>query len=108
MINVTIYKDSSDNYTGFKLKGHAGFAEAGHDIICAGVSALVFNTVNSIEEITEDHFELQMNEKKGLMELLFTDAISYESQILMKSLVIGLNGISEDNGNYLQIVIKEV
>ena len=28
-------------------KGHAGYAEEGQDIVCAAVSALVINTVNS-------------------------------------------------------------
>ena len=29
MINVTIFKDSSDEYRGFSLVGHAGYAESG-------------------------------------------------------------------------------
>ena len=34
--------------------GHAGYAEEGQDIICAAVSALIVNTVNSVETLTED------------------------------------------------------
>ncbi len=109
MIKVTFYTDSSHNYTGFSLKGHAGFAEAGKDIICAAVSALTFNTINSVEELTEDHFELEMDEKKGLIDFSITDVISSESKVLLNSLVIGLEGIKEeDNEQYIQIVFKEV
>ena len=44
MIKVIFYKDSDDCYTGFQVKGHAGFAAYGKDIICAGVSVLAINT----------------------------------------------------------------
>ena len=36
------------------IKGHAGYAEEGYDIICAAVSALTVNTINSIEQFTEE------------------------------------------------------
>ena len=53
MITITILQDHEDA-VGFHCIGHSGYAEAGSDIICAGVSALVINTINSIETFTED------------------------------------------------------
>ena len=47
MITVTIHR-SNDSYAGFKVVGHAGYAEEGYDIICAAVSVLVVNAVNSM------------------------------------------------------------
>ncbi len=108
MTQVTFYSDSSHNYTGFRFKGHAGFAESGKDIVCAAISVLVFNTINSIEELTDDKFELKMDEKTGFIDFHFTDVISHESEILMNSLVIGIKGVKEDNEKYIQIVFKEV
>ena len=55
MITVTIYK-KSNQYLGFDINGHAGYAEEGSDIICAAVSVLSLNTLNSIEAFTEDEF----------------------------------------------------
>ena len=37
--------------TGFKVSGHAGYDEAGRDIVCAGVSSAVMMTANLITEI---------------------------------------------------------
>ncbi len=37
--------------TGFKVKGHSGYAEAGSDIVCASVSSAVMLTANLITEI---------------------------------------------------------
>ena len=58
MIRVTVEK-SNDTYVSFRSKGHAGYAPAGEDIVCAAVSALIITTVNSIETFTEDAMELK-------------------------------------------------
>ena len=52
MIQVTIYKNADNLITGYKLSGHADYSEYGSDIVCAAVSALVINTINSIENFT--------------------------------------------------------
>lgn len=56
MISVRFNYDSSDRITGFDISGHAGLADSGYDIICSAVSALAINTVNSIENLTDDRF----------------------------------------------------
>ena len=38
-----------------------------HDIICAAVSALAVNTINAIEQFTEDPFEVEEAEDGGLL-----------------------------------------
>ena len=48
MITITV-KKRNGNYLEFVSKGHAGYAEEGQDIVCAAVSVLVINTVNSLE-----------------------------------------------------------
>ena len=47
MITITV-KKRNGNYLEFVSKGHAGYAEEGQDIVCAAVSVLVINTVNSL------------------------------------------------------------
>ena len=110
MINVSIFKDSSDEYRGFSLVGHAGYAESGSDIICAAASMLSMNTVNSIEKFTDDDFSCNVDEKTGLLSLSFSDKqISNESKLLVDSLVLGLVSIKESYGDtYIKISYKEV
>lgn len=45
---------SDKTYRGFSVSGHAGYENAGKDIICASVSALVINTVNAVDALTEN------------------------------------------------------
>ena len=49
MIHVTIFCNEDKECVGFQTEGHAEYAEPGEDIICAAVSILVINTINSIE-----------------------------------------------------------
>ena len=46
MITIKVRKKNG-SYEEFISKGHAGYAEAGQDIVCAAVSALIINTVNA-------------------------------------------------------------
>ena len=65
MIEVQALKEKG-HYKSFHIQGHAGYADAGEDIVCAAVSALVINTINSIEEFTEDAFTCDC--KDGMIE----------------------------------------
>ncbi len=103
MIKVIFYKDSDDCYTGFQVKGHAGFAAYGKDIICAGVSVLAINTVNSIEILTQDRFQCEMDEEKGFIDLRFFSKVSEKTTLLLDSFQLGLNGIKEENTGYLSV-----
>ena len=107
MIQTTVFKKSTDSgndlYCGIVIKGHAGYAEEGEDIICAAVSALAINFYNSVETFTDDGFE----GIAGQEDVQFD--ISPESQLLMNSLVLGLQNIENDYGkSYINIRFKEV
>ena len=40
----------------FLLFGHAEYADAGEDIVCAGISVLVINTINALGMFTKEQF----------------------------------------------------
>ena len=106
MITITV-KKRKGYYRDFESKGHAGYAEEGSDIICAAVSALIINAVNSLEKFTEDAFDVQ--EKDGYVRLHFPEVLSAEGTLLMDSLVLGLTEIENSYKNqYLTVKIREV
>ena len=108
MITITILQDHEDA-VGFHCIGHSGYAEAGSDIICAGVSALVINTINSIETFTEDSYHIDTEETSGLIDFRLDQKAGHDTQLLMKSMVLGLQGIQNDYGNeYVILDFKEV
>ena len=108
MISITVYKHE-DSYKRVKCLGHAGYADAGQDIVCASVSVLVINAINSIVKFTEDAVTIDTDEKSGLIDLTFTEDVSKESRLLLDSMLLGLNEIQNDYGKkYFSLVSMEV
>ncbi len=104
MIKVSIYKNTNNMITGFKVLGHANYAEHGSDVVCAAVSVLVINTINSIDKFTSDTFDVQEDEDKGLIEFYMVDSVSNEGNLLLNSLALGLQGIEDEyEGKYIKI-----
>ncbi len=112
MICVTVFVDFEQNYRGIDLLGHAGEAAdpaEDQNLVCAAVSAMVLNMANSVEHFTDDRFEAEEDERTGLFCFRFLSDISSESNILMNSLVFGLQNIEEEYGEpYIKICFKEV
>ena len=71
MIQITVYKNKKHEYVGFDTEGHADFSESGQDIVCAAVSALVINLVNSIERLTSDRTCFVQMKKKEKLNFVF-------------------------------------
>ncbi len=108
MIRFTVWK-SEDQYRGFSCTGHAGYADAGMDIICSAVSVLTINTINSIEKFTDDAFELEQAEDGGMLKLSFPDCPGEKTALLMDSLVLGIKSIQADYGTeYITLFTEEV
>ena len=106
MITIKVRKKNG-SYEEFISKGHAGYVEAGQDIVCAAVSALIINTVNSLEKFTDDKFDVQ--EKDGFVSIHFRNNLSERAMLLMDSLLLGLTEIAGSyNNRYLTVKVKEV
>ncbi len=108
MIQVVFYQDSDGQYKGFKTKGHAGYADPGYDIICAAVSALVTNTVNSIELLTDNFVRIQTDEATGYMAVKLAGPATPKTELLLRSLRCGLESIEAEHKAYIHVGCKEV
>lgn len=108
MTEISIIK-SGDIYKGFSCIGHSGYANEGEDIVCAAISVLTINTINSIDELTKDKIIVSADEEDADLQMYFTDEPTNESVILMKSLELGLEAIANQYGEqYVKVVIQEV
>ena len=87
-------------------RGHAGYADAGSDIICSAVSVLLINTVNSLEKLTKDRAETK--EGDGYVRITLPDAPSKEASLLLDSLLLGLTDIEKTYGRkFLTVKVRE-
>ncbi len=107
MINIELYF-KNDNLYRFSVNGHANFSEHGSDIVCAGVSTLVLNTINSIDKFLDEPISLaDMDKNKGVIDCSFDDRLNskYNPQttILLQSMVFGLETMEQMYGEYITI-----
>ena len=108
MISVIISRQGTD-IKQIDLSGHAGFADEGEDIVCSAVSILVINTFNSIERFTDDDFRLDAAGDGGDMSMVFFEKLSDRSQLLLDSMILGLDEIQKQYGdNFISLEFKEV
>lgn len=109
MIKVVVFK--KDNYyIGFELNGHAKFDKYGKDIVCASVSILSQNCVNAITDIlkAEVDFE-QKNEGYFKIKVKDSDEIILDkANLLISSMLHGLNWIADNYRDYVSITSREV
>ena len=110
MTQITFYKTSAGEYKRFTCDGHAGFADYGKDIVCASISVLVINTINSLEQITGEQMHVESDENTGTIQCNFIDQpLKETSRALMDSLVLGLSQIEKQYGkNYCKLTFEEV
>ncbi|MCQ2495302.1 MAG: ribosomal-processing cysteine protease Prp [Lachnospiraceae bacterium] len=107
MIKIILFKDKEHNPKGFQCSGHAGYSDYGTDIICASVSILSQNTVNSVEMFTKDKFDY--SEDDGYSKFVFKDIPSDAGRLLFNSFELGVKSIRDSYGKkYIRIENQEV
>ena len=90
---------------GLTVDGHAGYAKAGNDIICAAVSVLVQGLIHSLDALTED--EISYNIRDGHIDINYRD-LSERGMLLVDSFFIAVSDIQGTYGrNYVQITAAD-
>jgi len=109
MTQITIYRNQNREVERFTCSGHAGYSEYGNDIVCASISVLVINTINSIETFTSTAYLCEADEETGDIDFRFTEEISPDASLLVESMILGLKEIQNDYGKkFLILDFKEV
>ena len=110
MTQITFQKTTTGEYKGFTCDGHAGYAGYGEDIVCASISVLVINTINSLEQITGEKMQVNTDEDAGTIRCRFVNQpLKETSKALIDSLVLGLTQIEKQYGNsYCKLTFEEV
>ena len=94
MIVVDVRKD------GITVAGHAEYAEAGKDIVCAGVTALTQSLIRSLEGLTSDKIKYEIS--PGRADIHYRN-LSEEGMLLVDSFFIGVCQITNEFSEYVRI-----
>jgi uncharacterized protein YsxB (DUF464 family) len=100
-LRIELYENQDGVIYGFLIQGTTNYAEYGEDIVAAGVSAIVQNTVVSVQTLTTDKIEAKVDE--GMVKCISLDMKqskgSSEANVLFESMVIGLMSIQNSYGS---------
>lgn len=99
MIKVVI-KYVNDSLISLVIKGHAYSGEPGHDLVCAGVSAVTIGALNSLEEV-ETAFTVKVED--GHVAVFPLYRVSDYNTVVLKVLITSLKTIAETYGMYIKI-----
>ncbi len=109
MISALFAKDQRGFIRSFEFSGHSGYAEAGQDIVCAGMSTLAQSIIGTLDELLgEAFFSYEIDADKGLIRcrLCHYEKLSREEQIQAKTLMfaayIGAKQAEEAYSSYIK------
>ena len=108
---VTFMKRSDGALIGYSAIGHSGYAEAGADIVCAAISALTQTTLNGLKNVLKAPVMFDQDDDGAFIEAILTPEASDEqvkqAQILLVTLLEGLQAIQRSYPRNLRIIFKE-
>ena len=96
--------ESKGKLCGFRLCGHAGFAESGEDIVCASVSSAVQLTANLLEALK---YEQKVDVMDNVIKL-HLNASDDTSDVVLDQLRMHLEAVLEEFPNTIKITTTEV
>lgn len=95
MIVISVRKD------GITVSGHAGYAPPDQDIVCSAVSALFQTMIASIEALTDDKIEYDI--QPGCSRMI-CENLSEVSKTLVDSFFIGICMIASEYSDFVRVV----
>jgi len=99
---ITFFYNHKSSLYGFNARGETGFVKYGLDIVAAGVSALIINTINSLKHLTRDQVQANIHRNYSecvLPDLQFKNRSSKEAAVLLMSLELGIDSIQNTYGD---------
>jgi hypothetical protein len=109
MIQARLVQDPEGNLVACSVHGHADYDDEGHDIVCAAVSVLTANCINSLEAVVHIRPVIRQNES-GVLSFTLPGGLDprsmQDAQILMKSLRQGLSDVVREYPHFVKLAIS--
>ena len=95
-----------DRITGFSISGHSGYAEAGKDIVCAAISAVVTMAEATINDVCGAKAKVRVNEEDARITLTLPASCDEEEsvQAVLSGLLLTLISLREDYEDYIEVL----
>lgn len=110
MINVTI-DFREEQITAFSITGHAGYADPGQDIYCAGVSAIAQTAVLGLVKHLAESPQVKIVEgENALLQCVLPTDLSaddrYKAMLILSTMQAGLLSLEDAYPGYVKVRIR--
>ncbi len=89
---------------GISACGHTDFADAGNDIVCAGVSTVFRMLTVGISRILDDADFLEVDETKAFMRVSIPASVQNQAALLVEAALAVLREFEAQYSKYVHIV----
>ena len=98
----------NDRITGFSISGHSGYAEAGSDIICAAVSAVVTMAEATINDVLGAKAKVRVKDEQARISLTLPTSCDEEEsvQAVLTGMMLTLCSLRDDYPDYIEVVME--
>ena len=95
-----------DRITGFSVSGHSGYAEAGSDIVCAAVSAVVTMVEATINDVCGAKAKVRVKEEDARVTLTLPASCEEEDSIqaVLAGMMLTLCSLRDDYPDYIEVL----
>ena len=96
----------NDRITGFSVSGHSGYAEAGQDIVCAAISAVVTMAETTINDVCGAKAKVRVKEQDARITLTLPTSCEEEESIqaVLAGMLITLCSMRDDYPDYIEVL----
>lgn len=98
--------DGGGRITGFRCQGHSGFSEAGSDIVCAAVTALVRMTECTLNDVCGSCAQVRVDREKAVISLRLPAHCGEEEtvQAVLAGLMLTLSSMRDEYPDHLEVM----
>ena len=95
-----------DRITGFSVSGHSGYAEAGADIVCAAISAIVTMAEATINEVCGAKAKVRVKEADTRITLTLPASCDEEEsvQAVLAGMLLTLCNLRDQYPDYIEVL----
>ena len=95
-----------DRITGFSISGHSGYAEAGSDIVCAAISAVVTMAEATINDVCGAKAKVRVKEEDARVTLMLPTSCDEEEavQAVLAGMLLTLISMRDDYPDYIEVL----
>ena len=96
----------NERIAGFSVSGHSGYAEAGQDIVCAAVSAVVGMAEATINDVCGAKAKVRVKEEDARITLTLPASCDEEEsvQAVLAGLLLYLCNLRDEYPDYIEVL----